>query len=138
MIWPIWPSAAAVGKRSNPSGSSRIYDVTVGLGRTALADGVTYVGFGGTVTDLRFLSVAGKATLVAGTDSGGLSRVPTLPQSSLTLKRGEGAEDTILRTQIDKVESTGKSLMPEGLEMQMTKQDVADLIGYLQKVGSPR
>jgi putative membrane-bound dehydrogenase-like protein len=56
--------------------------------------------------------------------------------SSLTLKRGEGAEDTILRTQIDKVESTGKSLMPEGLEMQMSKQDLADLIAYLQKVGS--
>jgi putative heme-binding domain-containing protein len=58
--------------------------------------------------------------------------------SSLTLKRGEGAEDTILRTQIDKVESTGKSLMPEGLEMQLTRQDLADLIAYLQKVASPR
>jgi putative membrane-bound dehydrogenase-like protein len=57
--------------------------------------------------------------------------------SSLTLKRGEGEEDTILRTQIDKVESTGKSLMPEGLEMQMTRQDLADLIAYLQKVASP-
>src|SRR5947209_10335610 len=58
--------------------------------------------------------------------------------SSLTLKRGEGAEDTILRSQIDRVESTGKSLMPEGLEMQLTRQDLADLIAYLQKVASPQ
>ncbi|MFO0877786.1 MAG: PVC-type heme-binding CxxCH protein [Gemmataceae bacterium] len=55
--------------------------------------------------------------------------------ASVTLKRGEGAEDTILRTQIDTVESTGKSLMPEGLEAQMNKQDVADLIAYLLEVG---
>jgi putative heme-binding domain-containing protein len=54
--------------------------------------------------------------------------------SSLTLKRGEGAEDTVLRTQIDRVESTGKSLMPEGLETQLSKQDVADLVAYLGKV----
>jgi putative membrane-bound dehydrogenase-like protein len=58
--------------------------------------------------------------------------------SSLTLKRGEGAEDTILRTQIEKVESTGKSLMPDGLEMQMSKQELADVIAYLQKVANPR
>jgi putative membrane-bound dehydrogenase-like protein len=58
--------------------------------------------------------------------------------SSLTLKRGEGEEDTVLRTQIDKVESTGKSLMPEGLEMQMSKQDLADLIAYLQKVAGAK
>ena len=51
--------------------------------------------------------------------------------TSMTLKRGEGAEDTVLRTQIEAVESTGKSLMPDGLEMQIGKQDLADLIRYL-------
>jgi putative membrane-bound dehydrogenase-like protein len=56
--------------------------------------------------------------------------------ASLTLKRGEGAEDTVLRSQIETVESTGKSLMPEGLEMQVTKQEMADLIAYLLKVGA--
>ncbi len=55
--------------------------------------------------------------------------------SSITLKRGEGAEDTILRTQIETVESTGKSLMPEGLEAQITKQELADLIAYLIRAG---
>jgi putative heme-binding domain-containing protein len=52
--------------------------------------------------------------------------------SSVTLRRGENTEDTILRDQIEEVEATGKSLMPEGLETQLSKQDVADLIAYLQ------
>lgn len=52
--------------------------------------------------------------------------------SSVTLRRGEKAEDTVLRDQIDEIQATGKSLMPEGLETQLSKQDVADLIAYLQ------
>ncbi len=52
--------------------------------------------------------------------------------SSLTLRRGEKAEDTVLRDQIEEIQATGKSLMPEGLETQLSKQDVADLIAYLQ------
>lgn len=58
--------------------------------------------------------------------------------ASLTLKRGEGAEDTVLRTQIDTIESTGKSLMPEGLEAQVGKQEMADLIAYLLRAGAPK
>jgi putative membrane-bound dehydrogenase-like protein len=56
--------------------------------------------------------------------------------SSLTLRRAEKAEDTVLRSQIDEVQATPKSLMPEGLEMQLSKQDVADVIAYLQTVGT--
>jgi putative membrane-bound dehydrogenase-like protein len=52
--------------------------------------------------------------------------------SSVTLRRGEGAEDTILRSQIETIEATAKSVMPEGLELQLSRQDVADLIAYLQ------
>ncbi len=54
--------------------------------------------------------------------------------SSITLRRAEKAEDTILRGQIDDIQATTKSVMPEGLEMQLTKQDVADVIAYLQAV----
>jgi putative membrane-bound dehydrogenase-like protein len=54
--------------------------------------------------------------------------------SSITLRRAEKAEDSILRTQIEEVQATAKSLMPEGLEMQLSKQDVADVIAYLQVV----
>jgi putative membrane-bound dehydrogenase-like protein len=52
--------------------------------------------------------------------------------ASLTLRRGEGAEDTILRSRIDTIEATPKSVMPDGLEMQLSRQDVADLIAYIQ------
>lgn len=54
--------------------------------------------------------------------------------SSVTLRRGEKAEDAILRDQIEEIQATGKSLMPEGLETQLSKQDAADLIAYLQAV----
>ncbi len=58
--------------------------------------------------------------------------------SSVTLRRGEKAEDTILRDQIEEIQTTGKSLMPEGLEAQLSKQDVADLIAYLQAASVPK
>jgi putative membrane-bound dehydrogenase-like protein len=58
--------------------------------------------------------------------------------ASVTLRRGEKAEDTILRDQIDEIQATGKSVMPEGLEMQLSPQDVADLIAYLRAVASPK
>ena len=58
--------------------------------------------------------------------------------ASVTLRRGEKAEDTVLRDQIDEIQATGKSVMPDGLEMQLSKQDVADLIAYLRSVASPK
>ncbi|HTU20947.1 MAG TPA: PVC-type heme-binding CxxCH protein [Gemmataceae bacterium] len=58
--------------------------------------------------------------------------------SSVTLRRGEKAEDTILREQIEDIQATGKSLMPEGLETQLSKQDLADLIAYLHTAAAPK
>jgi putative heme-binding domain-containing protein len=58
--------------------------------------------------------------------------------TSLTLRRAEKAEDSILRAQIEEIQATGKSLMPEGLEMQLTKQDLADLIAYLLSIAAPK
>ena len=58
--------------------------------------------------------------------------------SSITLRRAEKAEDTLLRNQIDTIEATAKSLMPDGLETQLNAQDMANLIAYLQAVGRPR
>jgi putative heme-binding domain-containing protein len=51
--------------------------------------------------------------------------------SSVTLKRAENATDTVLRVDIEELRSTGQSLMPEGLEKQLDKQALADLIAYL-------
>jgi putative membrane-bound dehydrogenase-like protein len=54
--------------------------------------------------------------------------------ASLTLRRAEKIEETFLRSQIEEVQATVRSLMPEGLELQLSRQDLADVIGYLQAV----
>ena len=54
--------------------------------------------------------------------------------ASVTLRRAEKAEDIILRRDIDEIQALGKSLMPEELEKQLSKQDVADVIAYLLAV----
>lgn len=50
---------------------------------------------------------------------------------SITLRRGDAAEDVILRGQIDRLASTGVSLMPEGLEQRVTPAEMIDLIAFL-------
>jgi putative membrane-bound dehydrogenase-like protein len=56
--------------------------------------------------------------------------------ASVTLRRAEKAEDIILRRDIDEIQAMGKSLMPEELEKQLSKQDVADVIAYLLAVAA--
>ncbi|HEX8201962.1 MAG TPA: HEAT repeat domain-containing protein, partial [Isosphaeraceae bacterium] len=53
--------------------------------------------------------------------------------ASLRLRRAEAAEDTVLRSEIDELRATGRSLMPAGLEQGLSEQDVADLIGFLKQ-----
>jgi putative membrane-bound dehydrogenase-like protein len=52
--------------------------------------------------------------------------------SSLTLRRAEGQADTVLRQDVEEVRSTGVSLMPEGLEKDITVEQMADLLTYLK------
>lgn len=54
--------------------------------------------------------------------------------TSVTLKRADNATDTVLRIDIEELQSTGVSLMPEGMEKQVDKQAMADLIGYLLSI----
>ena len=54
--------------------------------------------------------------------------------TSVTLRRAEGAEDTVLRSDIEELKSLGQSMMPEGLEKQVDRQAMADLIAYLMWV----
>lgn len=53
--------------------------------------------------------------------------------SSVTLRRAQKVEDTVPRSQIDELASSGKSLMPEGLEQRIKPQEMADLILYLKQ-----
>ena len=51
--------------------------------------------------------------------------------ASLTLRRAEGSEDTVLRANIEVITGTGKSLMPEGLEARVSPPEMADLIAFI-------
>jgi putative heme-binding domain-containing protein len=52
--------------------------------------------------------------------------------TSITLIEPEGKTHDILRKEIDTLYSSGKSLMPEGLERDMPKEEFADVIAYLR------
>ena len=51
--------------------------------------------------------------------------------SGITLRGQQGKDETILRADLQSLRGTAKSLMPEGLEKEVSKQDAADLIAYL-------
>jgi putative heme-binding domain-containing protein len=53
--------------------------------------------------------------------------------TSITLKREKDATDTILRRDLEELTSTGKSLMPEGLEKNISQQEMADLLAWIIK-----
>jgi putative membrane-bound dehydrogenase-like protein len=82
--------------------------------------------------DPRFIEYA--VTTTNGRNLTGMIAAETA--SSVTLRRAENAEDTLLRSQIESILAAAKSLMPEGLEMQLNRQDVADVIAYLLTAGS--
>ncbi|MGE3315995.1 MAG: PVC-type heme-binding CxxCH protein, partial [Planctomycetaceae bacterium] len=54
--------------------------------------------------------------------------------TSVTLRRAEAKEDVVLRNNIDTMVSNGKSLMPEGLEKEISAQQMADLIAFLKSI----
>ena len=57
--------------------------------------------------------------------------------AGVTLRRADGKEDHILRTQIEELASTGKSLMPEGLEKDISPQEMSDLIAFIKSLQPP-
>ena len=52
--------------------------------------------------------------------------------SSLTLRAAEAKETTLLRNELDELQSRTKSLMPEGLEREVSLTDAAALISYIR------
>ncbi|MCZ6796181.1 MAG: HEAT repeat domain-containing protein [Planctomycetota bacterium] len=51
--------------------------------------------------------------------------------TSITLRRAGGEEETILRLGIESLRSSGRSIMPEGLENDVDRQAMADLIAFI-------
>jgi putative heme-binding domain-containing protein len=58
--------------------------------------------------------------------------------TSVTLRRQDGKDDALLRSEIEEMTASGQSLMPEGLEKDLKPQDLADLIAYVAATGPPR
>jgi len=54
--------------------------------------------------------------------------------TSITLRKPDGTNETILRINIEELRSTGMSFMPEGLEKSINHQEMADLIAFLMSV----
>lgn len=70
--------------------------------------------------------------------SDGLSHAGILTaetSTSVTLTEQEGKQHTLLRSDLDQFENTGKSLMPEGLERDLAPHDIGDVIAYLRSIG---
>jgi putative membrane-bound dehydrogenase-like protein len=55
--------------------------------------------------------------------------------TTVKLRRAEGVEDSLLRSEIEELRTTGQSLMPEGLEQSINPQEMADLIAFLRRGG---
>ncbi len=51
--------------------------------------------------------------------------------AAVTLLRQDGKQEALLRSVIDELKSSGQSLMPEGLEKDLTPRTLADLIAFL-------
>jgi putative membrane-bound dehydrogenase-like protein len=77
--------------------------------------------------DTRYVEYA--AVTRAGRTFTGLLAAETT--TSITLRGPEGKEQVLLRRDLDELQGTGKSLMPEGLEKDLSRQDLADVILYL-------
>ncbi len=58
--------------------------------------------------------------------------------NAVTLKRAEGREDVLPRSEIESLATTGRSLMPEGLEKDLSLADFADLVAYVSGNNPPK
>jgi len=89
-----WAATLPNGSVCNPSGDSRVYGRDFGTAITTIntdvsgtLSPVSYISIAGMVTDLRYLSVNGKATLISGTDTGNLQKIAINPLTGLGLRR---------------------------------------------------
>jgi putative heme-binding domain-containing protein len=79
--------------------------------------------------DSRFVSSV--ATATDGKVYTGLIRAET--GTTVTLTGLDGIDTTLLRSQVESLESTGRSLMPEGLERAVSPQAMADVLAFLRQ-----
>jgi putative membrane-bound dehydrogenase-like protein len=81
----------------------------------------------------RFLSYT--AVLTDGRTISGMLKSET--GTSVTLIGTDGKPQELLRSDLDDLLASNRSFMPEGLEKDLTPQDLADVILFVQSVGTP-
>jgi len=54
--------------------------------------------------------------------------------NSVTLKQQENKQEVILRSNIEEIANTGVSLMPEGLEKNISPDEMSDLLSFLRSL----
>jgi putative membrane-bound dehydrogenase-like protein len=86
------------------------------------------------ILDPSAVIVAGFKTYTVATKNGKIYTgvLTTETATSVTLRHDQGADDILLRKDIEEMQASSKSLMPEGMEKEIPLQDMADLIGYLR------
>ena len=77
---------------------------------------------------LNFVAVTSAGRSVAG-------MLTTETATGLTFLAAEGRTETLLRSEVEELRSTGKSLMPEGLEKELSHQDLADVLEFVRGLG---
>ena len=80
------------GDVCSPSGNSRVYGRDFAVATTTVKNAVVltkalYISLSGNVTDLRYLSVNGRPTLISGTDTGSVGKIDINPLGSLSMRR---------------------------------------------------
>jgi putative heme-binding domain-containing protein len=60
--------------------------------------------------------------------------IATETANSVTIRKADGTSETVQRVNIASLRSTGLSAMPEGLEMKLDVQAMADLLAYLNSI----
>jgi putative heme-binding domain-containing protein len=73
---------------------------------------------------INYLAVTKQGRVLSGLIAGETS-------DSITLRREEGQQDTIPRSDIEQLRASGKSIMPDGLEQKLTPDQLADLLEFL-------
>jgi putative heme-binding domain-containing protein len=58
--------------------------------------------------------------------------------TGITLVGPNGKSQQLLRNELDELSSTGKSMMPEGLEKDLSPQDLADIIAHVRSNVAPK
>jgi putative membrane-bound dehydrogenase-like protein len=57
--------------------------------------------------------------------------------AGVTLRLPQGKEEVLARAAVDEVQASPQSLMPQGLEKTISRQEFADLLAYLKGEGGP-